>query len=166
MKKYIVILNLAFFFILFPNSKSLDKGIELADKENYKAAEVYLLKALNEDKEKDAHFYLALIYGDKKKYDLAEEHYKKAIENGSVSSLNNLAIVYSVQGKNDLAEEYYKKAIDSGVKDAIYNLANLYYVSDKMDLARTYYKKAADKGDTQAVDMLKIMDMDLQKVFY
>ena len=79
MKKYIVILNLAFFFILFPNSKSLDKGIELADKENYKAAEVYLLKALNEDKEKDAHFYLALIYGDQKKYDLALQEYKKAL---------------------------------------------------------------------------------------
>lgn len=166
MKKNIIILNLVFFLALFSNSKTLDKGIEYLNKENYKDAEVYLLKALNEDKDKNAYFYLALIYGDQQKYNLAEENYKKAIENGSVSSLNNLAILYSQQGKNELAEEYYKKAIDSGVKDAVYNLANLYYVLDEMDLAKTYYKIAAGNGDKQAEDMLKIIDMDLQNIFY
>ena len=166
MKKNIIILNLLFFFTIFSGSESFDKGIEYLDKGNYKVAEVYLLKALKEDKDKNTYFYLALIYGEQKKYDLAEENYKKAIENGSVSSLNNLAILYSQQGKNELAEEYYKKAIDSGVKDAVYNLANLYYVLDEIDLAKKYYKIAVSNGDKQAEDMLKIIDMDIQKIFY
>lgn len=151
---------------MFAGTENLKKGIAYLNKNEYKDAEIYLLKALEEDKIKDSYFYLALLYSDEKNYSKAEEHYKKAIENGSINAVNNLALIYAEQKKYDLAEEYYKMAIIKNIDSAAYNLGNLYYIQDKLELARKYYEMAAQRGDKQAQDMLKIIDLELNAVFY
>ena len=57
------------------------------------------------------------LYRELKKYDLAEQNYKLAIENGNNESLNELGIVYDIQGKYDLAEKYWKLGVEKN--DAI-----------------------------------------------
>lgn len=151
---------------IFANTENLKKGIAYLNKNKYKDAEIYLLKALDEDRNKNTYFYLALLYSDEKKYSLAEENYKKAIENGSINAINNLALIYAEQGKTEQAEEYYKMAIIKNIDSAAYNLGNLYYIEDKIELARKYYKMAAEKGDEQAKEMLEIIDLELNQIFY
>ena len=100
------------------------------------------------------------------KHDLAEEYYKKAIEEGSKNALNNLAMIYMDQEKYDLAEECYKMAVVKNVKGSVYNLANLYYILEKYDLEKKYYTIAAQEGDADAWEMLRIIELEVSKVYY
>ena len=165
-KFFILITFMIFSFCFLADTENLKSGIKSLNEKKYEESEKYLLKALNEDGNKNAYFYLGLLYNDEKKYDLSEEYYKKAIDAGSKSALNNLAMIYMDQQKYDLAEECYKMAVVKNVKGSVYNLGNLYYIQEKYDLAKKYYTIAAQEGDADAWEMLRIIDLDIQKVYY
>ena len=164
-KFFILITLMIISFCLFADTENLKLGITSMNEKKYEESEKYLLKSLNEDGNKNAYFYLGLLYNDEKKYDLAVEYYKKAIDAGSKNALNNLAMIYMDQEKYDLAEECYKMAIVKNVKGSVYNLGNLYYIQEKYDLAKRYYRIAAQEGDADAWEMLRIIDLDIQKVY-
>ena len=165
-KFFIVITFMIFSFCLLADTENLKSGIISLNEKKYDESEKYLLKALNEDGNKNAYFYLGLLYNDEGKYDLAEEYYKKAIDEGSKNALNNLAMIYMDQEKYDLAEECYKMAVVKNVKGSVYNLANLYYILEKYDLAKRYYTIAAQEGDADAWEMLRIIELEVSKVYY
>ena len=165
-KFFILITFMIFSFYLLADMENLKSGITKLNEKKYDESEKYLLKALNEDGNKNAYFYLGLLYNDERKYDLAEEYYKKAIDEGSKNALNNLAMIYMDQEKYDLAEECYKMAVVKNVKGSVYNLANLYYILEKYDLAKKYYTIAAQEGDADAWEMLRIIELEISKVYY
>ena len=165
-KFFIVITFMIFSFCLLSDMENLKSGIISLNEKKYDESEKYLLKALNEDGNKNAYFYLGLLYNDEGKYDLAEEYYKKAIDEGSKNALNNLAMIYMDQEKYDLAEECYKMAVVKNVKGSVYNLANLYYILEKYDLAKRYYTIAAQEGDADAWEMLRIIELEVSRVYY
>ena len=165
-KFFILITFTIFSFYLLADMENLKLGIKNLNEKKYEESEKYLLKALNEDENKNAYFYLGLLYNDEKKYDLAEEYYKKAIDAGSKNALNNLAMIYMDQEKYDLAEECYKMAVVKNVKGSVYNLANLYYILEKYDLAKRYYTIAAQEGDADAWEMLRIIELEVSRVYY
>ena len=165
-KFFILITFMIFSFYLLADIENLKSGITKLNEKKYDESEKYLLKALNEDGNKNAYFYLGLLYNDEGKYDLAEEYYKKAIDEGSKNALNNLAMIYMDQEKYDLAEECYKMAVVKNVKGSVYNLANLYYILEKYDLAKRYYTIAAQEVDADAWEMLRIIELEVSKVYY
>jgi tetratricopeptide (TPR) repeat protein len=165
-KIFTLLILSALSFTLLGNTENLKMGINSMNEKNYEESEKYLLKALNEDGNKNAYFYLGLLYNDEGKYDLAEEYYKKAIDAGSKNAINNLAMIYMDQEKYDLAEECYKMAVVKNVKGSVYNLGNLYYIQDKYELAKKYYRIAAREGDAEAVEMLRVIELDLKQVYY
>ena len=84
---------------------------------NLELAEIYY-KLAGEKGNKMALIKLGNLYlFDMKKYDLAEETYRKAIEVDAYPRVSyiGLAEVYKRQGKYDLAEEYFKKAKEKGI---------------------------------------------------
>ena len=165
-KIFILITIITVSSFLLGNTENLKAGIASLNEGKSEESEKYLLKAVNEDGNKNAYFYLGLLYNDENKYDLAEEYYKKAIDSGSKNAINNLAMIYMDQEKYDLAEECYKMAVVKNVKGSVYNLGNLYYIQEKYELAKRYYRLAAQEGDDEAVEMLRVIELDLQQVFY
>ena len=133
-KFFIVITFMIFSFCLLADTENLKSGIISLNEKKYDESEKYLLKALNEDGNKNAYFYLGLLYND--------------------------------EGKYDLAEECYKMAVVKNVKGSVYNLANLYYILEKYDLAKKYYTIAAQEGDADAWEMLRIIELEVSRVYY
>ena len=121
---------------------------------NYEQAEQYLLKALQEENKKErkaiAYKYLGVMYDAQKKYDKAEQMYKKAIENGDAVAYNNLGAIYLNQGKFDKAESMFLKALQNGDTEAYYNLGVLYYNQKRYVNAKRYFKTAVEKGIEEA----------------
>lgn len=87
----------------------------------------------------------------------AEKYYLLAIQEGEVSSLNNLANLYLDQGDFNKAEQYYFKAIDQGENRALHNLGFLYEEQTKLDQAEEYYIKAINTGSTNSLLNLAIL---------
>lgn len=128
---------------------------------------VYIEEAKNDSVE--AQMVLGDCYyagrGVAKDYKEALKWYKLAAKNGSAEAYNNIGQCY-LNGhgvKRDYAKAviFFKEAISKGCHRGEYNLGYCYYygfgVKQDMTKAKEYFKSAADKGNSQAKEMLKIM---------
>ena len=91
-------------------------GIYNLRRNNYRLSELYLLDCYNNASSnniKDVCFSLGDIYLFHMKNNMYKcvKYYKIAIENGSVSAMNNLGIYYYEKKKYNLSKKYYKMAI-------------------------------------------------------
>ena len=75
------------------NTEKMDKAMELYDKQNYTQALSLLNIVISQDnKDSNAYYYRAMVYDAQKKYSLAINDYKKALENNSEMLIANYAI--------------------------------------------------------------------------
>ena len=89
-KFFIVITFMIFSFCLLADTENLKSGIISLNEKKYDESEKYLLKALNEDGNKNAYFYLGLLYNDEGKYDLAEDCSSEGVCAGCIYVMNNM----------------------------------------------------------------------------
>ena len=94
-----------------------------------KAVQLYEAALVRDPDHADAHYNLAGICFEHKRYDLAQKHYTQAakLRPGDGHTYNNLGSVHEIEGRKERARGLYKKAIqvDPTVGAAHYNLARL-----------------------------------------
>ena len=128
MKRILLVVGFTFLFsgCLLGSSVNFSIGRNYYEKNDFKNAEIYFMKALNENKDDEAYYHLGVLYARQEKFELAEKYYKLAVENGYPGAYNNLGVLYENQKKYDLAEKFYKLGIENEISYAIRNLALLY----------------------------------------
>lgn len=128
-----------------------DKGVELANNNQYEEAVAEFKEALELDPEQPAvHSRLGDAYKHLEKYAEAEASFKKAIEldpaNGNLYS--NLGDVLARQGKKEESVEAFKKAAEmnpnAGAQD-LYNIGVTHYNDGNMEDAAIYFRKVIEK---------------------
>jgi tetratricopeptide (TPR) repeat protein len=105
------------------------------------------------DKEEDTeltHYYLAMVYDEQKKQDLAIKHFQMAINRGISNNIHSYYIslgkLYENNGKNGKAVKAYQKAYEhSQINILLYKLAinSEKYYKDK-SIALRYYERYLD----------------------
>ncbi len=150
--------------------KLFDEAVEHRDAREYTKAIEKLKQALVilegiEDNINIGRTYnnLGALYQDQKKYEEAEEAYKKARDKGVIEAYNNLGNVYKDQKKYEEAEEAYNDAIKNKDFKAYNNLGALYQDQKKYEEAEEAYKKARDKGVIEAYNNLGTLYQDQKK---
>jgi len=109
------------------------------------------------------YYSLGIIAKNKKKDDIAEENFKKAVslDEKYVAAYTELGLIYYNKGLYDLEIEMFKKAVDldSNDSNAHYYLATAYEDIGQYNLAIDEYKKVIelDPGDTDAIYSLVIV---------
>ena len=103
MKKIIILLTLIISLFSFSN-KNLEKANEYMKNGDFKTAESYYKKAINEGSI-DAMLELGTIYTSQLNIKEAEKLYLKAVKNNSEDGYNYLLLLYLGQGKFDLVEK-------------------------------------------------------------
>ena len=126
--------------------------------ESYKK-EIVVLERLGENSKKiSAYYYIAMMYKQFGKYDLAVDNYRKSLENsvledyipGQIEALRGIGVLYSKQSKYDIALDYYFKALklaqSNGLKknegNILNNIGSIYRETENSELALKYYKQA------------------------
>ena len=130
---------------LFEEAQRYHLGIE-RPADIKKAYQLYLDVIQMAPEHVDAYYNLAALCFDQKRYDLAENYYRKVlkVQPTDGDALNNLGTVYELQGKPQFARRLYQKAmeVDSSVAMAYYNYARLLSVDKKNKEAAVMLKKA------------------------
>jgi len=144
----------------------IDKKITQSDKDlDTRATKAYYddkyndtLKYLSQIQTKNHITYsnMAVVYKKLEDFENSIKYYEMAIENGSVSALDNLAYLYESEYENyDMAIKYYKKAVEQDNISAMKGLGYLYKRINKNNVETIkYYKMAANKGDLDAIKEL------------
>jgi tetratricopeptide (TPR) repeat protein len=146
-------------------------GIYLLNREQFKEAESYFLRALdireqflgtNHPDTAQTLNHLGILYGDQGEYEQAASFYQRALEireqvlganhPDTANSFNNLATRYRDQGKHQLAELYFLRALaikeqvlganHPDVANTCNNLALLYYKQEQYDKAWALFQRA------------------------
>ncbi|MCL5245652.1 tetratricopeptide repeat protein [Cellulophaga sp. 20_2_10] len=107
---------------------------------------VFLLTCCTPSNESKADTYKK--NGDTEK---AIAHYKLAIEEGSVKSMNKLALLYVNNHKLDEAKKYYQMSFEKGNESAAQILASLCASNNDYQGTITYGKKLADSGNLAVI---------------
>lgn len=107
------------------------------------------------EKEEDTeltHYYLAMVYDEQKKHDLAIKHFQMAINKGISNNIHSYYIslgkLYENNGKNGKAVNAYQKAYEhSQINILLYKLAtnSEKYYKDK-SIALRYYQRYLDNA--------------------
>jgi len=128
------------------------------DLKNYKKAEEWYLKAIEQNDIKTPRA-LGLLYEEKyQDYQKAIKWYKKAYEIGDIGGATNLGYLYNVTLKNtEEGIRWYKKAAKGGDGDAINNLSQVYYEKKDLVTATAYVLATINYGFTkeESFDYLK-----------
>lgn len=116
------------------------KAYEFSEKQDFKNAEKYYLKALKEDPNfVEVYDNLGRLYRRIGKYDKAISNYKKSLElyPKGIMAHQNLAVVYAIKKEYDKAIIEYKEIIKLSPDNAegYFGLANSYMMLSKFDLA-------------------------------
>jgi len=102
----------------------LNRATLLKDEKNYDQAVTYFGEAINLNPQlgTDAYIYRGNIYFEQKKYDLAFEDYKKALQTNQTdfTVLHNMGVVFSFRNQYDSALKYYNMSL---AKNAAYKPA-------------------------------------------
>ena len=149
MKRILLVVGFTFLFsgCLLRSSENLYTGQNYYINKDFKNAEIYFLKAVNENKDYEAYFFLGLLYEVQEKDELTEKYYKLAIEQGNFHAMNKLGFLYYKQKRTDLAEKYYLMAYDHGhFPLSLLNLGFLYRDNNKYELSEKYFKLALELG--------------------
>lgn len=129
------------------NTVKLDKAIELFEKEDYSKALTLLNEVLVQDKtDSNAYYYRAMIYDTQKKYNLAINDYKKAIENNPqmLIAYYAIAVDYDYLEQYTNALFYHKKYLAETQKVGETNDYTRYSASRIQDL-KAYEQKSSTK---------------------
>lgn len=92
-----------------------EKGVQLYNAEQYREAEQFFLKSIEENPtDALSHHKLGMIYVKTGRYILAKESFKKALVHNQqlVSSWNNLGNIARQENKLEEAEGYYNKGLE------------------------------------------------------
>lgn len=105
------------------------------------------------------HFQLAMVYEQKRQYDLALNEYQEVIKKGVFlsESYTNMGNIYSSQGKGNLSETYYLKSIqaDPHYGKAYNNLAWFYMMQNrKLSQAEHLLQTAIEKDPENSASYL------------
>lgn len=119
---------------------NFNKAIEYSKKNDFKNAEKFYLKALQEDPNfVEIYDNLGRIYRRIGKYEKAIFNYKKSLElyPEGIMAHQNIAVVYSIKKDYENAIKEYHKIIDLAPNNAegYFGLANSYMTISKFDLA-------------------------------
>jgi tetratricopeptide (TPR) repeat protein len=94
----------------------------------------------------DAHYNLAGICFEHKRYDLARKHYTEVVKlrPGDGHTYNNLGSVHEMEGRPDKARGFYQKAVqvDPTVGAAYFNLSRLLLKDGEPEAAMAQLEKA------------------------
>ncbi|TLS34937.1 helix-turn-helix domain-containing protein [Pseudalkalibacillus caeni] len=134
----------------------------------------------------DSHILLGIIYRRISQYQLAEDHFQKALKVTDFFSENifdkrrkglishNLGYLYSCMNKSNKAIDYYLKALDLSSKDheqndimTIYLLAKEYYKIQAIEEAKEWAEKGMELvekyNDRKYCYYLKVLDHQINK---
>lgn len=126
-----------------------DKAYSYADKEDYKNAEKFYLKAIKTDKKfVEAYDNLGRVYRRIGNLNKAEEYYKKSIKlyPKGIMAHQNLAVVYSLRKDYKNSAKEYNKIVEISPEnpEGYFGLANAYMMQSNFDEALINSKKALE----------------------
>lgn len=127
------------------NTAKMDKAIEFFEKEDYAQALTLLNSVIAQDNtDSNAYYYRAMIYDNQKKYQLAINDYKKAIQHNSqmLIAYYAIAVDYDYLGQYSNALTFYKKYIAETQKVGETNDYTRYSAARIQDL-KDYESKSA-----------------------
>ncbi len=112
----------------------LNRATLLKDEKNYDQAVTYFGEAINLNPQlgTDAYIYRGNVYFEQKKYDLAFEDYKKALQTNQTdfTVLHNMGVVFSFRNQYDSALKYYNLALaKNAAYKAAYNSRGVLYMN-------------------------------------
>ena len=101
----------------------------------------------------EAHYNLGILYADMKRYEEAENEYKRAIEiNDDAAAHNNIGNLYADMKRYEEAENEYKRAIEINDDAAAHNnIGNLYADMKRYEEAENEYKRAIEIDENYAM---------------
>jgi len=102
-------------------------------------------------------------YNNDGDYKKAIEHYKLAIEEGSVASMDKLAFLYANNNQKEEALKYNIMSFENGSVTAAQTLSSLSLSNFKYDDVIKYSKKLADEGNIDLVYNLGSAYLKLEK---
>ena len=129
------------------NTVKMDKAIELFEKQQYQQALSILSDVIAQDsKDSNAYYYRAMVYDAQKKYQLAINDYKKALQYNPQMIIANysIAVDYDYLAQYTNALTYHKKYLAAAQKAGETNDYTRYSAKRVQDL-KAYEPKAAAK---------------------
>jgi TPR repeat protein len=81
----------------------------------------------------------------------AESCYRRAVQNGSTTAMNNLGVLLTHQDRFDEAMHWLQRAATAGDVDALHNLGSVLEHHGYRDEALAYFHQAADAGQPNAI---------------
>ena len=129
------------------STAKMDEALSLIEKQQYTQALTVLNNVIKSDAQNaDAYYYRATVYDAQKKYQLAINDYKKALQYNPKLTITNysIAIDYDYLAQYSNALEYYKKYLSETKKAAETNDYTRYSQKRIQEL-NSYDKSASSK---------------------
>jgi hypothetical protein len=167
------------FFIDFINNNSLQSIFELGKQYQNEKNYEYMLFYYNNLIEKYNNNYsyeeqqilsetlctLAMYYKKIENFDLMKTYHLMAIENGNLTSMNNLGFYYETLEKNEeLMKKYYLMAIENGHTTSMYNLGSYYECIEDEENMYHYYFMACKYNQINAIESINKLMKDKHPV--